>query len=92
MSFNVIGKKDNQSSVSNQDRSTDNAGTSCPPLSVCPCVGMSRFAPEFDDRFKLSLYVDRKYSFELMEIHLFHIVIKHFVALWIVSTDFVFHK
>ena len=66
--------------------------TSFPPLSVYPCVGISRFAPEIEDRFKLSQYVDRQYSFELTEIHLFQIVIKHFSALWIVSTDLVFHK
>ena len=61
--FNVIGKKNNQTSVSDADReiktleSTDNAGkslTSFPALSVYPWVGISLSASETDDRFYLS--------------------------------------
>ena len=58
-----VGKKNNQSSVSNADREIPNSGqrimletqqTSFPALSVYPWVGISLSASETDDRFYLS--------------------------------------
>ena len=69
--FNVIGKKNNQTLVSNEDReisalgSTDNAGNSLPALIVFPRVEIFRFAPETDDRFYLYNLCRRTVSFAL---------------------------
>ena len=58
--FNVKGKKNNLSPVSDADReiptfgSTYNAGTSFPALSIDPRVGSSLSASETDGRFYLS--------------------------------------
>ena len=63
MIFNVVGKKNNQTSVSDEDReipilgSTDNAGNSenlVSGISVYPRDGNSLFASETDVRFYLS--------------------------------------
>ena len=65
MIFNVTGKKNNQTPVSDADReipalgSMDNAGnsiTSFPALSFYPQVGISWSASVTDDRFYLSLF------------------------------------
>ena len=65
--FNVIGKKNNQTSVSDADReiptlgSADNVRnsvTSFPALSVYPRVGISLSESETDVRFYLSHLLD----------------------------------
>ena len=64
--FNVIGKRNNQTSISAADRENqpsrqrillETRQTSFPELSVYPRVGVSRSAPETDNIFYLSVFV-----------------------------------